>query len=111
MGKMRRINFAKPGNHNARDELKKQDGNRTGNLVPHFSKKAMPGIEVYPLDPSGNPMMHLCPEKSFEGPHEPDMQFAGWAKGYGDGTFDVSCRLCGEIGSTKVELTGDDVRW
>lgn len=102
---------AKPGPHDAREELKKPEGNRTGNLIPHFSKKAMPGLDVYPLDRKGNPKKNLCPGKDFKGGHEVDMQFAGWAKGYGDGTFDVSCRLCGEIGSTKIDLSNGDVRW
>lgn len=103
---------AEPAKHSARAELVKPEGNRTGNLpVPHYSRKPLPGIQVYPLDSKGHPQTHLCSGKDFKGPHEIDMQFAGWAKGYNDGTYDVSCKLCGEIGSTRVLITAADVNW
>lgn len=43
--------------------------------------------------------------------HKIDWRFAGWAKGHGDGTFDVSCKLCGMIGTAKVELKATEVLW
>lgn len=95
----------------AREELKKD--NRTGPPadVPQFSMKAVPDERNYPTDSKEEPKYHLCPEKKFRGHHEPDMRFAGWAKGYGDGEFDVACRLCGELGRAVVKLKAKDVLW
>lgn len=85
--------------------------NRTRPVVPQFGRKPLPDLERYPLNQQGEPRTHLCPAKDFEGEHEVDMQFAGWAKGYDDGTFDVSCKLCGEVGSCDVKLRSKDVTW
>lgn len=85
----------------AREEFQKDRSSPPS--VPTFSRKPLPDPDAYPKDRDGQPKFHLCSEKDFKGPHEVDWQFAGWAKGYGDGEFDLSCRLCGEIGRTRVK--------
>ena len=43
--------------------------------------------------------------------HKVDGRFLGWAKGHGDGTFDVACQLCGEVGWVRVVPAPADVAW
>ncbi len=43
--------------------------------------------------------------------HEVDIEWLGWAKGYRDGTFDVSCVNCGEAGWVKHVPETKDVAW
>lgn len=93
-----------------RKELKRE--NRSGPPIPQFSRKPLPDLDDYPKERgTKEPKVQLCPKKHHRGPHEVDWSFAGWAKGYGDGTFDVSCRLCGEVGRVELKIHGRDVAW
>lgn len=87
----------------------------------------LPTCSRKPLPPAGPCPNRLCsddlcavhcrnPRKNAKGEvtsydHEVDLQFLGWAKGHGDGTFDVSCARCGEIGWAWFVPKPDAVEW
>ena len=95
----------------ARQELKRDNRSGTPPCVPQFGMKPIPDLETYPKDKSGEPKTHLGGSKEFKSQHEVDWRFAGWAKGYSDGTFDVSCKLCGEVGRIELVVAPKDVAW
>lgn len=93
----------------AREGVKRD--NRSGPLPPAFAKKPLPDADAYPHHSDGEPRWDLCSAKDYEGYHEIDYRFAGWAKGHGDGRFDVSCKGCGEVGTVIVKVREDTVAW
>ncbi len=93
----------------AREELKQE--NRSGTPVPAYGRKPLPDLDEYPVHDDGTPWVFLCREKEYRAYHEIDWNFAGWAKGYADGRFDVSCRLCGEVGFIVLKIDDKAVTW
>lgn len=52
-----------------------------------------------------------CPKNPDGVQHEVDPARMGWARGRGDGTFDVYCTHCGEVGYVKVNPRRLKVTW
>lgn len=86
-------------------------------ILPTCSRKPLPPVgpcpkvtckeedcSVHCKEPATTKGLH-----AFE--HEIDLTWLGWAKGYRDGTFDVSCARCGEIGWIKYIPKTEDVDW
>jgi hypothetical protein len=77
--------------------------------IPHHSRT--------PLPEPGPCARKLCKKEvcaehcKVAGGHKIDWGFAGWAKGHDDGRFDVSCKLCGAIGTAIVKLQPKEVLW
>lgn len=78
--------------------------------IPHHSRRPLPepGPCVLATCEEGYCAQHC---KIMPGLHEIDWNFSGWAKGHGDGTFDLSCKKCGAIGRVKVRVKDKEVVW
>lgn len=85
--------------------------------MPTCSRKALPPPGPCPkVTCKGEDCTVHCKEPAVtKGPgayrHVVDVSWLGWAKGYRDGTFDVSCKNCGEIGWTCCVPEPRDVNW
>ncbi len=93
---------------NVRDQLPKA-------LIPppFVRKKKLPELipcldKACDLDPC---MIHCRSNEDDPGVHAIDWRFAGWAKGWNDGTFDVACAHCGEVGWVHAKVRDKDVNW
>lgn len=55
--------------------------------------------------------VHCRDDRAKQHRHELEPTRMGWARGRGDGRFDVTCRLCGEVGQAYVDPNDLDVDW
>ncbi len=86
-------------------------------VLPTFSRKPLPEADSCPKKSCKKEACYEHCQKpaatsgSNAFKHEVDVRWLGWAKGYGDGTFDVSCKNCGEVGWVHVVPESGEVAW